>query len=69
MQSLSVLGWDLAEATAQEQGCGLGCDFAFLDLQNQTSHASHYYRQKLEVVSTHSFISLQLKICSTFHYS
>ena len=50
MQSLSVLGWDLAEATGQEQGCGPGSDFGFLDLQNQTSYASHYYRQKLEVV-------------------
>ena len=50
MQSINVLGLDIAEATAQEQGCDPGSDFVFLDLQNHTSYATHYYRQKLEVV-------------------
>ncbi|CAB4034808.1 Tetratricopeptide repeat 14, partial [Paramuricea clavata] len=48
VQSINVLGLDVAEATAQEQGCDPGSDFVFLDLQNHTSYATHYYRQKLE---------------------
>ena len=50
LQSLSFLGLDLAEATAQEQGIEPSSDFAFLDLQNHANHATHYYRKKLEVV-------------------
>ena len=60
VQSLSALGRDLGEATAQEQGCEPGSDFAFLDLENQTSYATHYYRQKLQVIS----IVTHLKLCS-----
>jgi hypothetical protein len=50
VQLINVFGLDIADATAQEQGCDPSSDFAFLDLQNHTSYANHYYRQKLEVV-------------------
>lgn len=49
MQSMHVLGFDLAGATAQEQGCDAGSDFSFLDLHNQANYASRYYSQKLQV--------------------
>jgi hypothetical protein len=62
VQSINVLGLDIAEATTQEQGCDPGSDFVFLDLQNHTSYATHYYRQKLEVVcvlSTYLGVSVE----------